>query len=49
MTGLVVMAMLEQSWQMFQHNDIADMPRSTVLAAAIDLLRRALDLDDSLQ
>ncbi|TPG36434.1 TetR/AcrR family transcriptional regulator [Mycolicibacterium hodleri] len=42
-TGLVVMAMLEQSWQMVRHNDIASMSRSTVLAAATDLLWRALD------
>lgn len=42
-TGLVVMAMLEQSWQMVRHNDIATMPRSAVLAAATDLLWRSLN------
>ena len=42
-TGLVVMAMLEQSWQMVRHNEIAAMPRSAVLAAATDLLWRSLN------
>ena len=42
-TGLVVMAMLEQSWQMVRHNEIATISRSAVLAAATDLLWRSLD------
>lgn len=41
--GLVVMAMLERSWQTVHHNDIAAMPRAAVLAAATDLLWRSLD------
>jgi AcrR family transcriptional regulator len=42
-TGLVVMAMLERSWLMVRHNEIAAMPRSAVLAAASDVLWRSLD------
>jgi AcrR family transcriptional regulator len=42
-TGLVVMAMLERSWQMVRHNEIAAMPRSAVLAAATDVLWRSLN------
>ncbi|MBJ7336360.1 TetR/AcrR family transcriptional regulator [Mycolicibacterium sp.] len=42
-TGLVVMAMLDQSWQMMQHNEIANISRSAVVAAATDLLWRAVD------
>jgi AcrR family transcriptional regulator len=39
-TGLVVMAMLERSWQMVQHHEIAALPRSAVGSAATDLLWR---------
>jgi AcrR family transcriptional regulator len=42
-SGLVLMAMLERSWQMVQHNEIAAMPRSAVLTAASDLLWRSLN------
>lgn len=41
-TGLVVMALLERSWQMVRHNEISAVPRSAVLAAATDLLWRSL-------
>jgi len=41
-SGLVVMALLERSWQMVQHNDIAAIPRSAVVAAAVDLLWRSV-------
>ena len=41
-TGLVVMAMLDQSWQLSRHDDIATIPRAAVLAAATDLLWRSL-------
>jgi AcrR family transcriptional regulator len=41
-TGLVVMAMLERSWHMSRHNEIAAMPRTAVLAAVTDLLWRVL-------
>ena len=40
--GLVVMAMLEQSWQMINHSELAGMPRRAVLAAATELLWRSL-------
>jgi AcrR family transcriptional regulator len=42
-TGLVVMAMLERSWLMVSHNEIAAMPRTAVLAAATELLWAALN------
>jgi AcrR family transcriptional regulator len=42
-TGLVVIAMLERSWLMVRHNEIAAMPRSAVLAAATDVLWRSLN------
>ncbi|MDT5198436.1 MAG: hypothetical protein QOH20_5190, partial [Mycobacterium sp.] len=41
-TGLVVMAMLERSWLMVRHNEIASMPRAAVMAAATELLWRSL-------
>jgi AcrR family transcriptional regulator len=41
-TGLVVMAMLERSWQMVRHNEIAAMPRAAVMAAATELLWQSL-------
>lgn len=42
-TGLVVMAMLERSWLMFCHNEIAGMPRAAVSAAAAEMLWRSLN------
>lgn len=42
-TGQVVMAMLERSWLMARHDEIAAVPRAAVLTAATDLLWRALN------
>jgi AcrR family transcriptional regulator len=39
-TGFVVMAMLERSWLMVSHHEIASMPRAAVLAAATEMLWR---------
>jgi AcrR family transcriptional regulator len=39
-TGLVVMAMLERSWLMVRHNEVASRPRASVLAAATEMLWR---------
>lgn len=41
-TGLVVMAMLDQSWQMAADGDTATISRSAVSAAAMDLLWRVV-------
>lgn len=41
--GLAVMAMLERSWLMAQHNDIPSVTRETVVAALTDLLSRIVD------
>ena len=37
-TGLVAMAMLERSWLMVRHNEIASMTRQAVLMAATEML-----------
>jgi AcrR family transcriptional regulator len=42
-TGLVVMAMLERSWLMVSHNEIASIPRAAVLAATTELLWRTVN------
>jgi AcrR family transcriptional regulator len=42
-TGLVVMSMLERSWLMVRHNEIAAMPRAAVLAAATELLWQSVN------
>jgi AcrR family transcriptional regulator len=42
-TGLVVMAMLERSWLMVSHNEIASISRSAVLAATTELLWRTVN------
>jgi AcrR family transcriptional regulator len=42
-TGLVVMAMLERSWLMVQHNEIASATRQAVLAAATEMLWRTVN------
>lgn len=42
-TGMVVMAMLERSWQMVLHNEIAAIPRAAALAATTELLWRSLN------
>ncbi len=34
--------MLERSWLMFQHNEIASMTRESVLAAATEMLWRMI-------
>jgi AcrR family transcriptional regulator len=41
-TGLAVMAMLERSWLMVQHNEVSAIPRGDVLAAAAEFIWRAL-------
>jgi AcrR family transcriptional regulator len=41
-TGLVMMAMLERSWLMVRHNEIAAMPRRAVMSAATEMLWRSL-------
>jgi AcrR family transcriptional regulator len=40
--GLAVMAMLERSWLMVQHNEVSAVTRGDVLAAAAELIWRAL-------
>jgi AcrR family transcriptional regulator len=40
--GVVVMAMLERSWLMAQHNEIPSMSRDTVLSAVAELISRML-------
>jgi AcrR family transcriptional regulator len=42
-TGLVVMAMLERSWQMVQHNEIPSTTRREVLVAATEMLWRTVN------
>jgi AcrR family transcriptional regulator len=42
-TGLVVMAMLERSWLMVRHNEIAAMSRAAVCTAAAEMLWRSLN------
>jgi AcrR family transcriptional regulator len=42
-TGLVVMAMLDRSWLMVRHNEIAAIPRTAVSAAAAEMLWRSLN------
>jgi AcrR family transcriptional regulator len=41
--GLAIMAMLERSWLMVQHNEITTMSRATVVAASTELITRLLD------
>jgi AcrR family transcriptional regulator len=41
--GLTVMAMLERSWLMAQHNEIPTMPRDTVVTALTELITRLVD------
>jgi AcrR family transcriptional regulator len=41
--GLVVMAMLERSWQMVQHNEIPSTTRRGVLMAATEMLWRTVN------
>ena len=43
-TGLVVMAMLERSWLMVSHNEIASISRSAVLAATTEVLWRTVNV-----
>ncbi|WP_145010607.1 TetR/AcrR family transcriptional regulator [Mycobacterium marseillense] len=42
-TGLVVMAMLERSWLMVRHNEIASTTRQAVLIAATEMLWRMVN------
>jgi AcrR family transcriptional regulator len=42
-SGLAVMAMLERSWLMVSHNEIASVDRTAVLAAATELLWRTVN------
>ena len=42
-TGLVVMAMLERSWLMVRHNEVASTPRHAVLMAATEMLWRMVN------
>jgi AcrR family transcriptional regulator len=42
-TGLVVMAMLERSWLMVRHNEIASTTRQAVLMAATEMLWRIVN------
>ena len=42
-TGLVVMAMLERSWLMVQHNEIPSATRQAVLMAATEMLWRTVN------
>jgi AcrR family transcriptional regulator len=42
-TGLVVMAMLERSWLMVQHNEIPSTTRQAVLMAATEMLWRMVN------
>jgi AcrR family transcriptional regulator len=42
-TGLVVMAMLERSWQMVQHSEIPSTTRRKVLVAATEMLWRTVN------
>jgi len=42
-TGLVVMAMLERSWQMVRHNEIPSTTRQAVLIAASEMLWRTVN------
>jgi AcrR family transcriptional regulator len=42
-TGLVVMAMLERSWLMVQHNEIPSATRRAVLMAAAEMLWRTVN------
>ena len=42
-TGLVVMAMLERSWQMVRHNEIPSTTRHAVLMAAAEVLWRMVN------
>lgn len=42
-TGLVVMAMLERSWLMVQHNEIPSTTRQAVLMAAAEMLWRLVN------
>jgi hypothetical protein len=42
-TGLVVMAMLERSWLMVSHNEIAPVGRGAALAATTELLWRTVN------
>jgi AcrR family transcriptional regulator len=42
-TGLVVMAMLERSWLMVQHNEIPSTTRQAVLTAATEMLWRMVN------
>jgi AcrR family transcriptional regulator len=41
--GLAVMGMLERSWLMARHNEMASIPRGAVLEAAAELIWRVLD------
>jgi hypothetical protein len=41
--GSVVMAMLERSWLMAQHNEIPELSRDTVVAALSELITRLVD------
>src|ERR1700744_42848 len=41
--GLVVMAMLERSWLMVRHNEVASTPRHAVLMAATEILWRTVN------
>jgi AcrR family transcriptional regulator len=41
-TGMAVMAMLERSWLMVQHNEVSAIGRADVLAATAELIWRAL-------
>ncbi|MDT5017047.1 MAG: hypothetical protein QOD39_3207 [Mycobacterium sp.] len=45
--GLAVMAMLERSWLMVRHNQIASVPRETVMAAISELIWRSVGADPS--
>lgn len=42
-TGLVVMAMLERSWQMVRHNEIPSTTRQAVIMAATEMLWRTVN------
>jgi AcrR family transcriptional regulator len=41
--GLTIMALLERSWLMAQHNEIPTMSRATVVAALTELITRLVD------
>ncbi|BBU21016.1 TetR/AcrR family transcriptional regulator [Mycobacterium xenopi] len=43
--GLAIMAMLERSWLMTQHNEIPTISRDTVVAAVAELISRLADSD----